>query len=191
MKNLVFTLLLAASGVAVQAGNPDEPKSTTGVAVMKAGSTFKLFYKSEKQSNVKIWIRSAEGQVVFTESFRKTESFMRPYNFSNLPEGRYTIEVLDQDGKKVEEVLYQRGEIKKLATLIKLTEANSKYLLAVSNKGANELTVKIYDAKSNLVYEGNENINGDFAKVYNLEKVGESFTFEVSDKSGLSTTINF
>ena len=73
-----------------------------------------------------------------------------------------------------------------MAHLLKVGGSEAKYLLTVSNKGANGVTVRIYDSKNNIIYNKREIVSSDFAKVYNLEGIGGDFTFEVYD--GKATT---
>jgi hypothetical protein len=187
--SLIFLMLIAVSSV-VSANGVEGPKPSSGVAVMKVGSTFKVFYKGVKMGNVKIAILNSQGKVVFSEILRKVDNFIRPYNFSLLGEGKYTIEVSDNEGKQIEEVVYKKGNIEKLARLARLDNSN-KYVLSYSNKGNNAITVKIYDSAQNLIYTAQEEISGDFAKIYNVNHAQGRLTFEVTDKNGTRTTLNY
>ncbi len=71
---------------------------------MKNGSTFKLFYKGAQQSDVKVLILNDENQIVYSEKIKNTDGFARPYNFSNLPEGHYSIQIKDNAGIRTETV---------------------------------------------------------------------------------------
>jgi hypothetical protein len=66
-----------------------------------------------------------------------------------------------------------------------------KYVLSIPNKGSEILKVNIFDANNHLVYSANEKLNGDFAKVYNLDRIGDGFTFEVIGKNGVSQTLSY
>jgi hypothetical protein len=59
--------------------------------------------------------------------------FLRPYNFSGLSAGEYTIQIEDSNGKKTETVDYAAGKIEKLISIVKLAE-EGKYLLSVNSK---------------------------------------------------------
>lgn len=113
----VLVMLMVISSVAF-ARRMDNPVAAAGVAVMKNGSTFKLFYKGAQHSDVKVSIVDARDHVVFSEVIKKVEGFMRPYNFSNLPEGNYTIEVSDKSGRYIEKISYNKGKVEKLANLV-------------------------------------------------------------------------
>ncbi len=168
----------------------DKPEETSAMAITKTGSLVKLFYKAGKESNVKVTIIDAEDKIVFTEEIKHVEGFMRPYNFSNLPEGDYTFELVDHSGKKIEKISYRNGKIERLANLIQIVSEGDKYLLTIPNKGKGIFDVKIYDTAGNLLYTHAEEADGDFAKVYNLSKVSGKFSFEITDKSGSTKFID-
>jgi hypothetical protein len=190
MKNLltILVVLTAVCG-AVNVNASDKPKSPTGVAVVKSGSTFKVFYRGSKMGNVKVTIYNAQGTAVFTEKIHNLESFVRPYNFSSLTEGEYTVELEDADGKQVQSLSYHVATTKKLMKLAHIKGTDNKYVLMVSNKGSDVLNVKVYDESNTLVHTSTENLQGDFAKVYNLNTIGKNFSFEVTDRSGNTQTL--
>lgn len=185
----VLVMLMVISSV-VFARRMDNPGTAFGMAVVKNGTTFKLYYKGTQQMDVKVSILDASDNVIFKEVLKKVEGFVRPYNFSNLPEGDYTIEIADKNGSKTERVSYQNGEVGKLAHLLKVSGSEGKYLLTVSNKEKDDLTVKIYDDSDNVIYNHTEEVKSDFAKVYNLERFSGKFTFEITDGKGITTSLS-
>ncbi|MBT1704954.1 hypothetical protein [Chryseosolibacter indicus] len=189
-KFLATLLVITIATVSVNA-KIDEPKSGTGVAVMKSGSTFKLFYKAERTNNVRVTIYDANRKAVFAETLRQVSNFMRPYNFSSLTEGDYTIEVVDDNGKSIENVEYYNGKINRYANVVRLAGSMDKYILSIANKGNNEITVKIFAEGNNLIYKGVENINGDFAKIYKLGNANGNIVFEVSDQNGILKSFTY
>jgi hypothetical protein len=191
---LILVVLIAVSGV-VCAKSIDEPKAPKGMAVMKNGSIFKLFYKGVDEGTVKVTIYDERGDAVFTETLRKVSNFVRPYNFSSLKEGEYTIELVNDSGKQIEKVVYTKGAIEhkktseKLLNLVRVKDANDKYMLMVSNKERGAITVKIYNSAHELLYKHKEILTGDFAKVYTLDKYSGNVLFEVIDENGISKTL--
>jgi len=186
----VLVVLMVVSSV-VFARRMENPSTANGVAVVKSGTTFKLYYKSEQQSDVKVSILNSSNKVVFSEVLKKVGGFVRPYNFSNLPEGDYSIEIADKNGRQVERINYQNSSTEKLAHLLKISGSEGKYLLTLSNKEANDITVRIYDDSNNIIYNQTEEIDGDFAKLYNLEKFSGKFTFEITDGKGITKSLSY
>jgi hypothetical protein len=121
---------------------------------------------------------------------RKSTGFVRPYNFSKLPEGKYTIEIEDNSGTQLESVMYRRAGVDRLAHLQKVA-GSQRYVLSLPGKASGEVSIRIFDANSALIYNKSEYIAGDFAKMYNLEKFEGRFMFEITDTSGNATTISY
>ncbi|HTH54788.1 MAG TPA: hypothetical protein VL728_02000 [Cyclobacteriaceae bacterium] len=183
-----LSLLLAlviCSSVAFAAAMPS-------VAVVPGASKhiFKLIYKSEESTRVQITIFNNLKQIVFNETVADMASFTRPYNFSQLPEGEYTIEVKDNFGKKIEKVNYSEGAIKSIISVFKLANTPSKYMLTAVNDGSNEITVNILNANGESLYHETLSVTGNFGLIYNLVEEGK-YTFIISDKSGVNKTISY
>jgi hypothetical protein len=189
-KTLSILAALTIFSTALFANNIDNPNAATGMAIMKNGTTIKLFYKGTKQADVKVSIYNASNTLVYSETIKNVDGFVRPYNFTNLEEGEYSIELLGENGRQVERVVYKLGKVEKLANVMQVTGETNKYILSVANKGQDVLTIKIYGDKGVLLYSKTENVNGDFAQVYNLDKYNGSLTFEVSDSKGVTKSLS-
>jgi hypothetical protein len=187
-KILAVVFALIAMGHVHANGN--EPGSPNGISVLKHGDVVKLYYRGEKVGKVRVTIYNEKGREVFTETLRNTEEFMRPYNFSFLPDGSYTIELNDSQGKQMKKVIHSVSGGKRVAHLSHVSKANNKYLLVVPNEGRDAITVKIFDERNRLLYQGRKVIDGDFAKVYNLNQIEGEYTFEIIDKSGKTNRLS-
>jgi hypothetical protein len=179
----VLVVLMVVSSV-VFARRLDNPGASSSATVVKIGSTFKLYYKGAEQADVKISILNGRNNVVFSETLKKVEGFVRPYNFSKLPEGEYTIQISDKFGRQIEKITYKQEKPEALAHLLKVAGSEAKYLLTVSSRGESDVTVRIYDNTNSVIYNKTEIVSSDFARIYNLEGIGGEFTFEVSDAKG-------
>ena len=184
-KPLSLLTILLISGITF-ANAFDNPRIT--MAVMKNGSTFKLFYKGAEQSDVKVLILNDENQIVYSEKISNTDGFARPYNFSNLPEGHYSIQVKDKAGVRTETVNHQTIREEKAMHLLRL-DGTSKYVLSVPNDGKEDLSIMIFNDLNQVLYESRERVSGDFARIYDLGNKGGNFRFVVTDGKGLSKSI--
>ncbi|GHN01192.1 hypothetical protein WSM22_26810 [Cytophagales bacterium WSM2-2] len=162
---------------------------SVSVIAGSASHIFKVVYKSEATSKVSISIFDKNDEMVFTETINDLNEFIRPYNFSSLPEGEYTIEVKDNTGKKVEKVKYSQGTIESIIAVRKLTSVSNKYMLTSVNKGLNVLTISIFNEDGDLLHNETRMVDGNFGVVYSLTGEGK-YTFVVADKTGMSKTIN-
>jgi hypothetical protein len=188
---LFFVMLTMVVGSAVAVAGDDNPTASSRMAVLRSGSTFKVFYKGGSINKVTINIYDSRGERVFSDHVGRLENFVRPYNFSGLAEGQYSIELVDNNGKQVESVEYRYGKIEKLATLIKVANEDGKYLLVVPSRGKDTLGVKIFDANGFVVYDGVEKVDGNFAKVYDLKALNSNFAFEITDKTGAIKLVRY
>jgi hypothetical protein len=185
----VLVVLMVVSSVvfARRLNNPGDSPSAT---VVKIGSTFKLYYKGSQSTDVKVAIRDAGDHTLFAETIKKSDGFVRPYNFSHLPDGEYTIQIDDKNGRQIQKISYKREKTETFAHLLKVSGSDAKYLLTVSNRANGDVTVRIYDDADNIIYNKREEVSKDFAKIYNLEGIPGRFTFEVTDADGASTSLH-
>jgi len=188
-KTLLFFVALTIFSSVSFARRLEDPAASARMGVMRSGSTFRVFYKGDGVSRVVINIYDAKGDKVFSDNLGKQEGFVRPYNFSELAEGKYSIELIDGAGKQVESIEYKYGKIEKLASLIKVSGEINKYLLIVPAQGDEVLNVKIVNATGDLLYSGSEKVSGDFAKVYDLKSLSGKFSLSITDSKGTTKTI--
>jgi len=191
MKNTFLSLIALVMISNMAFANSDKPEAAPRMAVVSKGSTVKVFYRGETLNRVTVRIFNADGKIVLQDNLGVLDNFVRPYNFSNLEEGAYTIELSDDSGKQIKQVNYnvvQRNE--KSARLVKVANHNAKYLLMVPGEVNDRLLIKVTDNYGRVVYEGHEDLSGNFAKLYNMEKITEKFTIEIVDKNGISTIVN-
>jgi hypothetical protein len=156
--------------------------------VLKNGSTFRLLYKGAKQSDVKVLILNDENNIVYSEKIKNTDGFARPYNFSNLPEGHYSIQIKDNAGVRTETVNHETIKEEKTMHLLRL-DGTGKYVLSVPNKGEEDLSIMIFNDLNEVLYQSQEKISGDFARIYNLGDQARNFRFVVTDGKGLTKSI--
>ena len=189
MKSLFLAVLLVVASVASFAGK-DEPRRT-GLAVVpvKGSEIFKVIYQGESAGKVKLNIYDNTGAVVYTETIAGLAGFICPVNFRGLASGDYTIEVVDASGKKIEKVWY--APVKESGSFHVVRLNDGKFLLSISGKTNDIVTVKIYDNDDNLLYKEAKEINGDFAQVYKISTASKGFTFELTDKSGNTKRLFF
>ncbi|MGC4023488.1 MAG: hypothetical protein QM734_16825 [Cyclobacteriaceae bacterium] len=185
---LIFVLAFVSSTFSFAGIEP-----SVAVIPGSSNSVYKVVYKSETTSKVKVTIFNSEKQVVFTESISNVKGFSRPYNFSSLPEGEYTIEINNGLDKKVETVKYQeQGDSMLVSTMSvrKLNSAESKYLITAESKGLNIMTVSVYDEQGTLLHSQSHIVDKSFGVVYNVAK-GGNYTFVLTDANGTSQQFVF
>ena len=179
-KSFLAAAIVLASASAFAYG-PVNPRVV--VISQKNSGTFKVIYEGQKEGKVKMTILNKKGNIVFTETTKAEGGFIRPVNFSGMEPGEYTIEITDVSGRQIQKLNYVSESSVKTVHISKISE-EGKYLLAVANKGREEINVRIFDGANNLVHNEDIIINGDFGLVYNLKDVAGVPKFEVTDKTG-------
>ncbi|PZR39079.1 MAG: hypothetical protein DI538_07765 [Azospira oryzae] len=110
----LFVVSASLSAFAVE--NPAPAKNLEVVSV-KGTEVFKVIYQAPRAGKVKLNIYNTESELVFSESFKNTESFVVPVSFAALTTGEYTVELIDRNGKKVEKIQLNRAATKKATSL--------------------------------------------------------------------------
>jgi len=170
----------------------ENPSDASKVNVKKENeSTFVVTYKPEKAMNVSVSIVNELGQTIFSETLKNTDGFMRPYNFSGLGEGVYTIEIADASGEHTEFVDFRSGKGEKSINVKKIAGADGKYLLTASGAGKESITINIYDAFDALLHTETAETDGNFGQVYNLGKVDNAVKFEITTQYGAVKTVKY
>jgi len=193
-KILSISAVVLFSTVMFAGGTIESPKSLSGIAVMQNSEDgmFKVYYKAAETANVKISILNDQDKVVFTETIRKVDGFIRPYSFEQLSTGDYTIRIEDGTQIQAEKVHYgATGKLEKLVQVRKLTAEDGKYMLSASGQGKEEITVNIYDSADKLLFTESPLIENAFARIYNLSKVKGSIYFEVIHANGTTQRLQY
>ena len=189
----LYVAALMVLAAAISAVGKDEP-AALGLAVVpvKGSEVFRVIYKGESASKVKLSVYNANAQVVFSETMANVDGFIRPLNFSGLAFGEYTIELTDASGKRTEKVSYQPAAAVKStarAHISKLAQAD-KFLLSVTGAVKYVVTVKVYDESNNLIYANSKETNGDYAQLFSVKEM-QGVTFEISSTAGVIKTAKF
>jgi hypothetical protein len=181
-------LLMIATALFVAGGALATP--VNDLDVVNSGAVFKLYYKGA-QKNVKVAIYDASGTLVFSESIRKPGNFVRPYNFSSLPEGEYTIEVRQGDIRQIEKVSYKKGVAERYVSVRALKGPDNRFILSIPNQGEEKFSIRISDNTNAVLHDELYTVNGNFARIYKLDGVKGNVFIEVKDQKGTFTSLTY
>ena len=196
MKKINLLFLAVIFSVMAFANVTDEGTSSASgftVVNLNHSSIFKVIYKAAEKSNVKLSILDNKGVLIFQETMRQTDGFVRPYNFANIGAGEYVIELESGNSKRAEKIIYSTGKIErtgKVVNINKLAGQENKYVVALSMPAQDIVTINIFDEAHELIHSETHRVYGEFGQVYNLKKL-KSFTIEISDSSGLVKTVKY
>jgi hypothetical protein len=75
--------------------------SPTSLTVKSAEklNVYNIHYRTTEKGTVKLSIIDSKDNAVYSEVLFNTSSFVRPFNFSQLNEGEYTVVLGDKNGK--------------------------------------------------------------------------------------------
>lgn len=184
MKSKVSSLVFVFVAT-VMTAFADVPASLEVVSA--SASVYKVHYKTKETGNVRITIYSSDRHIMFTEVLSNVGSFIRPYNFSALEEGAYTIELKDRNGKQLETVNYTKEKVTSLIRVTEMADGANKYKLNITNNGTEEVRVSIYENYT-LLYQETITVTGNHGTIYNLSKLKLAtdavVVFEVVTSSG-------
>ena len=180
---LLLTLMLGI-GVVFADGAEEKEASELRVRILPGASeqVYKLMYLSEEKGLVKVNFYDSEGKKIFTDKIYNKFGFLRPYSFEALPEGTYTIELIDPKGTVSKEIAHITSAVSSLDVELTPT-AEQAYKLSVVGNSIDPIMVKIYDQRYDLVTEDYIETGKSFSKIYNLSKMPKGhYTFEVYSK---------
>jgi hypothetical protein len=181
-KNLLAATLLLASSFNSFAGNigEDERTSKASVTVHQNGE-FAYVRCAEVQKPVQISIRNSQGQVIFQEKISKTESFIRPYNLTQLAKGAYTLEVKGETTVTSNIVIGESSTTSTLPVFIKYGILESNTMKVIVNNVTEPSILNVYDRMGSVVYT--TEINDSFASKLIFEGTDvANYTCEVVKK---------
>lgn len=180
---LLFALVLGISAVFAD-GADEKDANELRVKILPGASkqVYKLMYLSEEKGMVKVNFYDSKGKKIFTDKVYNKYGFLRPYSFESLPEGNYTIELIDPKGTVSREITYISSATASMDVDLE-PAADKAYQLKVVGNSIEPVLVKIYDQRYELVTEDYIDNEKSFTKVYNLSKLPKGhYTFEVYSK---------
>ena len=194
---MIVAAIMAFTAIASLAdGNP------AFVVIGQKPGTFKVIYKADEKSTVKINVLNSAGKVIYSETLNKISGFIRPINLTGMEFGEYLIQLDNGTEKRVQKVTYSNPvadarkitsteDAKEIASMVHVSKMaeNGMYLLGIADAAGERLNVRIYDGGDNLVHSKTIRPDGDYAVVYNLKQVAGTPTFKVSDATGAVKTV--
>ncbi|MDR7131218.1 hypothetical protein J2X69_003578 [Algoriphagus sp. 4150] len=180
MKKL-FTLLFVA-GIAAGAFAKSEG---TAVQIRQTETTkVSVAFNEAPHGTVIVKITDSQDRLILRDKINKTEAFAKKYDLKALPEGNYSVEVMDETGV-LRTASFNNFVAKTPAVFSRVSPmGDNKYRLLVSNLEAKDIEVMIYDGDKLIHSEKIDNPQG-LHKIYTIDKVsGAGINFKVKTASG-------
>lgn len=186
----LFVSVLVSSLTFARTGDEVTKSASSFAVVKKADSSYKLIYKSSETSNVTITILNDNKEVMFKETIKNSDGFLRPYNLESLPAGQYTFKIengLVSQTETIDLRGHADSDALNMASVVKIEEG--RYMLALAGKGAEQIGIRISNEKGETLYDESEMTKGAFARVYNLVNLSGRISFEITNGNGKVRTI--
>jgi hypothetical protein len=180
IKSTFYSLVMASMLLSFVA-QADAPVSLSVASSRE--SVFNIHYKAVEPGTVKVTIFNHYNEIVFSEVLFNIASFTRPYNFTGLTEGEYTVVVEGRNGRQVEKINHTLNKVSRFVHVTKLAQATKKYLLSVTSTGTENVWVRIYAQDGTQLHEEKMQVSGSAAIIFDLSQVKHytsSVTFEVT-----------
>lgn len=187
MKRIVVLAASVLLSTLVFANGTGDASNASSVVVLNSNGSnlFKVLYKGQHRTDVRVTIMDEKSNVVLTEMIRRKDGFIRPYNFDGLPEGKYTIQIQDEFGIQVEKVNYGSPSPLTYIHLAKLSGGDDKYMINGLSPREEEIKVSIFDSNQELVFQEDRTVSGQFGEVLNLKNLHGKLRIEVGNSHGI------
>ena len=185
-KTHFLAMFLIVLNIAAHATGIEKDSKRSSVRVIKQAGTYKLIYTKKTHAKVGVQIFDESGKLLFSEQIRNKEGFIRPYNFSELDYGLYTMVITDAKEKVTQKVTHgeKRGSDNKaflqLIKMKELPEKNGVYHLTIVNQGKAEANINVKNDDNEVVFSSTEELNGNYGKLFNLKDLKRGGSFEIS-----------
>ena len=141
---------------------------------------YKLVYPVKKTEQVRIRIYDDENRLLLSEKVENHEGFMKSYDFSNLADGIYTINIQSPSGIISKEVYhsYQKDDID---FSVERHPDKKSFRLVVRGVQKDPVYVDIMDEKSVKIFEDIIDIGKGFSRTYRFDgRLPDNLLFRVS-----------
>lgn len=188
VKNLTMAVLVTAlsTGMVMAQDLSEVFESDNGRAHIRleesSATRYKLVYPVRTAGIVYVKIYDQDNQLVFSDRIRNKDGFMRPYDFSDMPDGNYKFTIQSAGGQVTTDIVHKQYK-NDLDISVADTDEKDAYRLVVKGVKNDPVYVNIYDQKDRLVYEDVVKVGKNFSRIYAFPELNADFTFVVTQNN--------
>lgn len=195
VKNITMAVLLtviSTAWVKAQEVSTSEMEASKEIpesiqVVPEFDARYKLVYPVKKTEQVRIRIYDDENRLLLSEKVENHKGFMKSYDFSNLSDGMYTINIQSPSGVISKEV-YHRYQKDDIDFSVERNPDNESFRLVVSGVRKEPVFVDIMDENRERIYEDTVDVGKSFSRTYRFKgRVPENVLFRVSSANSSVT----
>jgi flagellar hook assembly protein FlgD len=153
MRNTIKTiaaLLIVLSAVKTSAkGDSTSVGTYCKIVAQEKEDNFKLIYKGEEEDKVTIQWIDENNETVYKEDIKSTDAFVKQYNLSTLPDGKYTIQLTTDNYKYAEEVIL--GDMSDLRFTLRGSDEKN-VIMTGYNPESKDVHMYVLDDKNERIY---------------------------------------
>lgn len=188
VKNITIAVLvtvISAGWASAQGVSTSEMESSIKIpenvqVVPELDSRYKLVYPIKKTEQVRIRIYDSENHLLLSEKVENHVGFMKSYDFSNLSDGIYTINIQSPSGIVSKEVYYRYLK-NDIDFYVEKDPYNKAFRLVVKGVKKDPVYVDIMDEESEKIFEDTIDVGKSFSRTYRFKgKMPENIFFRVS-----------
>jgi len=176
---MVLSIIVMGSAVAQHNSFADQ----AAFVKTSRSNVYKLIVDTGQKSHTIFNIYDEKGDKLFTDRVFNRKGFSRNYNFKNIPDGLYKLEV-EKGGNILTQNLEHEKNFRyryKPALFVDLNrvEGTDKVDLKVNGAKSRMVQVKIKDTSGQVLYT--DRITGlkGFTRTYDIARIGKDVAFEV------------
>lgn len=148
---------------------------------------YKLVYPVKKTEQVRVRIYDDENRLLLSEKVENHEGFMKSYDFSNLSDGMYTINIQSPSGIISKEV-FHRYKKNDIDFSVERDPVNKSFRLVVSGVRKEPVYVDIMNEKNIMIFGDTVDVGKSFSRTYRFKgRLPENILFRVSSANSSVT----
>lgn len=171
VKHITLATLITVIGcgvlVAQENAKPEALEANPGDVqfVQSQAKKYKLIYPIKKSGLVWVRIFDSRDEMLLSEKLKNKEGFMRSYDFSYLPEGKYRINIESPEGNLVREIYHEYQE-NDISISVEQTYHDNAFRLVVIGVKESPVYVDILDGDNKVLFEDIVDVSKSFSRVY-------------------------
>ncbi|MEQ8711718.1 MAG: hypothetical protein RIC80_01810 [Cyclobacteriaceae bacterium] len=159
----------------------------------KAG-VYNLFFESAEDKTVNVRVLDANHKLLSNKRITKTDGFLQPIDFSNLPSGNYFIEINGEGTALTESIQHHVTTVKADDFTVTTVSNARKVAFATTLTEPAPLNLYFYNEAGEVVYRESVASSQLNRKLYDFSSIeGESVTVSIAHKGNtiMNKVINF
>lgn len=181
-KITALSVLLTIIGTASFASYGPLGENSTFRVIPKGNDKYELVYVANGESDVRVSIFDEEGRNIESSTVKDATRFRRTFDFCQLPHGKYSIVVKNNEGTAREEIRYAAEKMKLQTFVTKIPGSNALKLHVGDFNSTKPVIVKFYNSQEQVIYKDAIKHASAFSKVYKLAKINAGiFTVRVEN----------